>query len=248
MVLGRAQIQALVRTNAPELATNTWAGADRVRLLRRVQALNESELKTMLQATLQKEYVRERGELELRFSRAWLPINVPDEPLELKVLDMPLAGVTANFIVRFELRTGKEVVGNWQVVAQARIWQELWVAAGPLKRGQLLGAHDLTRERRDVLAARDALIDLPAEERQLEMTENLPAGAPLTLRSVRARQLVHRGDVIEALAQDGLMTISLRVEALEPGAQGQVIRVRNPVSKREFRGKVQNEQTVMVSI
>ena len=43
------------------------------------------------------------------------------------------------------------------------------------------------------------------------------------------------------------MTISLKVEVLEEGAVGQSVRVRNPVSKREFRGKVQNEQTILVS-
>jgi flagella basal body P-ring formation protein FlgA len=40
----------------------------------------------------------------------------------------------------------------------------------------------------------------------------------------------------------------MKVEVLEDGVPGQVIRIRNPQTRRELRGKVQNEQTVVVSL
>jgi flagella basal body P-ring formation protein FlgA len=44
------------------------------------------------------------------------------------------------------------------------------------------------------------------------------------------------------------MEISLKVEILEDGAKGQQVRVRNPQSKREFRGKVENENTITIGM
>ena len=247
-VLTRGQIQAALQAQAPELATTNWTGPERVRVARRIRLLNESELMDWLVAVLQRDIVRDRGELELRLTRPWQPVAIPDEATDLKVLDLPTAGVTANFIVRFELRAGREVVGSWQVVSQARVWREVWVATLPTKRGQFFSAGDVGRERRDIVNAREVLLNLPDNESTLEWAEGLPAGSPLSQRSLRQRPLVHRGNLVEARILDGTLTISLKVEVLEEGAQGQSVRVRNPLSKREFRGKVQDEQTVLVAL
>ncbi len=244
----RAQIQAWMQTNAPRLTIGGWIGSDRIRIVRRSRVLGEAEVKELAQATLQRTAVRAQGELELRLTPRWTPVSIPDEPLEMKTLELPAGGITRNFVFRAELRTPKETVGTWPLACQARIWHEIWVAAGPLKRGQLLSPNDLIRERRDILGLRDLLETLPPEGAGLEMAENLNPGTPLSQRSLRARPLVRRGDVVEAVVEDGTLTITLKVEVLEEGAFGQSIRVRNPQTKREFRGKVQNEQTIVVSI
>jgi flagellar basal body P-ring formation protein FlgA len=244
-VLTRGQIQAALQAQAPELAATPWTGPERVRITRRTRLLNESELMEWLTAVLQRDIVRDRGELELRLTRPWQPVAMPDEATDLKLLDVPSSGIAANFIVRFELRAGREVVGSWQVVSQARIWREIWVATVPTRRGQFFSAGDVGRERRDIVNARELLVNLPDNESTLEWAEGLPAGSPLSQHSLRQRPIVHRGNLVEARILDGTLTISLKVEVLEEGAQGQSVRVRNPLSKREFRGKVQDEQTVL---
>ena len=248
MVLTRGQILAVLKTQDADMPTGEWTGPERVRIVRRTGLLKEAELIEMLTAVFQRDYVRDRGELELQLARPWPATAVPDEALDLKVVDAPVAGVSPNFIVRFELHAGREMVGKWQTPAKGKIWREIWVTAAPLKRGQLLGAADMVRERRDILAQPDLLVDLPGEESPIELMENLASGAPIYLRSVRPRPIMHRGDVVQALIQDGFMSVSLKVEVLEEGAFGQAIRVRNPVTRRELRGKVQNEQTILVSL
>ena len=71
---------------------------------------------------------------------------------------------------------------------------------------------------------------------------------PLTTRSFRVRPLIFRGQTLEALVTDGALQITTKVEALEDGLPGQFVRVRNPQSRREFRGKVQNENTILVQL
>jgi flagella basal body P-ring formation protein FlgA len=53
---------------------------------------------------------------------------------------------------------------------------------------------------------------------------------------------------VEAVFQDGPLTISLKVETLEDGALGQMVRVRNPKTRRELSGKVQNEDLILIAL
>lgn len=248
LVFTRDQVTALLQKSAPELTTTNWTGPAQVRVTRRTRSLGESELKELLTDVLQREHIRQRGELELVFTRAWTAATIPDESFTLKLLDLPTSGVGANMILRFELRGARETFGTWSVIAQARVWREVLVTARPLKRGQTLTDTDVVRERRDLLLSREALDALPRVETGLELIENVSAGVPLTARSFRVRPLVFRGQTLEALVQDGALQISTKVEVLEDGLPGQFVRVRNPQSRREFRGKVQNENTILVQL
>jgi flagella basal body P-ring formation protein FlgA len=243
-----AQINELLEKTAPEYVSTNWSGAAQVKVTRRTRTLNESDVKDLLTAALQENYVKDRGELELRFSRNFTPVAVADETLSVKLLEVPSAGVTGNFIARFEIRAGEEVAGTWQLPVTARIWQEVYVASSALKRGQLIRDADLSRERRDLLTLRDAVTKLELDNPFLEIGENIPAGMPLASRSLKLRPIVHRGKTAEAIIRDGGMTLSVKVEILEDGLPGQTIRVRNVKSKKEFRGKVQNEETIAVTL
>lgn len=248
VLLTRAQIQTLGRQVAPDFATNGWAGAAQIRVGRRARSLAETELREWLTATLQREFVKERGELELRLGRPWTPVSVPDETLTLRVLDVPATGVSANFIVRFEMVCGAERFGPWSLLVQGRLMKEVLVARAALPRGQLLAEAEVAPERREVTALREPLDVAALADASLEINESISAGQPLLARSVRRRPVVLRGQLIEALMQDGTLSIRLKVEALSDGLPGQMIRVRNPKTKREFYAKIKNDQTVLLSL
>jgi flagellar basal body P-ring formation protein FlgA len=247
-VLSVSQVSAALRGHLPDLFETAWSGAKAVRVVRRMRTLEEGEILQMLAATLQQDVVKDRGELEIHLTRPWAPLQVPDELLSLSILDLPTAGVTQNFIVRFALRAGTEPFGAWQWPLRAKVWREMCVARTALTRGDPLSSAELTLERRDVLGLREAPIALAAVNPSLEMAENVMAGAPLYKRSVRLRAVVHRGKILDAVVQEGALMISVRAEVLEDGVIGQIVRARNLNSKREFRGKVQNEQELLVSL
>ena len=246
--LSRAQILDLLRVAAPGFVVSNWSGASQVRLTRRARALDESSLRELLVATLQKEVVRDQGELELRLSRPWAVLMVPDETLVLKVLDLPATGVSPNFIVRFELVAGPDHLGPWQVVAQARVLQNVLVARSSLKRGQPLQPGDFTTERRDVLPLREPVGETVLRNPALELVENIQAGQPLLSRALRMRPVIQRGQLVDGLLREGSLNISLKVEVLVDGLPGQTVRVRNPKTRREFYAKVQDDQTVLINL
>ncbi len=250
VTLSRPELTGL--TGKAGVPFTNFSGAETIRITRRSKVLNEAEIKELLRNVLQQDHVGQRGELELNLTRPWAPVLVPDEALTLKIVSLPSSGISASFVARFELHTGREVVGTWQAPLQAKIWRDVWVARSALRPGQLFGEADLSRERRDVLTLREAPVAFEkafgGSDLTLEIAETIPAGSPLYLRAVRLRPVIHRGELIEALVRDGSMVISLKVEALESGAPGQIVRVRNLQSRKELRGKVQNDQTILVSL
>ena len=242
----RSQIADFVQRNAPSLSAANVSGAGQVGVTRRIRFFEESDLVDLLTATLQKEFVKGRGELELHLTRPWGRPQVPDEPLSLKVGELPAAGIVPNFVVDFVLWNGKERVGNWQVAVQAAIWHDIPVAHSTLQRGELLKDADVSMERGDLLVQRDVFPNFPTTDTALELSETVAAGKPILNRSVRVRPLIRRGQMVEAIFQDGTLGISLMVESLQDGLCGQMVRVRNPKTQRELDGKVENEKTIRI--
>jgi len=246
--LTRDQILALAASNVPGLTASNWTGPARVRISRRMRQLEETELTGLLAAALQRDYVKDMGELELHFARPWTEATVPDETLSVTLTEVPNAGVNANFVAGFDVWNGKERAGHWQAVLQAKIWRDVAVAHSPLTRGVLLRDADIVMERRDILATRDAVMHISKDDNSLALTENVATGTPIFNRAVRPRPVVKRGELVDGVFVQGTLTISLKVEILEDGAMGQTVRVRNPKTRRELTGKVQNEETVSITL
>ena len=244
----RDQVKAALQVSHPELNPVPWTGAESVRITRRGRSWSEGDMRDLLATTLQNELIKDRGELELRLARPWSPVTVPDEPLTMKILDLPASGVSQHFILRFELLTGSDRLGPWQAVAQARIMKRILVAASSTRRGQSLSEADLLVERRDVLPLREPLEESALRNGSLEFIETVAAGQPILARSVRMRPVVQRGAIVDGLVRDGSLQINMKVEVLADGLPGQMVRVRNPKTKREFYAKVQDEQTVLISL
>ena len=227
----RAAEPSTVQTNAPQM-----------------RAFDESAMLALLTTTLQRDFVKDRGELELSCKQPWTAPTLPDEPLTVKIQEMPTMGVTPSFIVRFQLCTARESLGTWQATVQAHVWRDVWVAHSNLMRDTPVNGADIVHERCDVLKVREALAEFSADDSNLELAEPVAAGVPLLARVIKPRVVIHRGQVANALLQDGALSISTKVEALEDGAPGQMIRARNPVSRRDLNGRVLDGQTILISL
>jgi flagella basal body P-ring formation protein FlgA len=210
--------------------------------------LGQDELHDLLVAAMNQQLGDKDAELELNFSQPWKPLAVPAGPLTVEILEPAPARLGSASILRFELHAGAVSVGSWQLPVQAKLWREVWVAHEALTRGASLTAADIVRERRDILAQHGTIADLPADPGTYELAGNVPSGAPLTAGMLRLKPVFFRGQLADAVVQDGGVTISLKVEVLEEGAPGQIIRVCNPQSHRELWGKIQDEHTISISL
>ena len=145
-----------------------------------------------------------------------------------------------------------EVVQDGAVVATVPAHAEI-AASGPVvtlrhavARGTVLGPGDLAVEERDLTGMRAGVVTGLADAVGKETRTALPAGAPLTLTAIASPLLVRRGDLITVIVETPGMRLSTPGEALEPGAAGAPIRVRNRTSQQELLGQVVDHGMVLV--
>jgi flagella basal body P-ring formation protein FlgA len=129
--------------------------------------------------------------------------------------------------------------GGWrrEVVVRASVSAKVVVAAVDVAANKPLQADDVTLERRDVTATRDMLSD-PAAVEGLSCRRSLRAGELVRKAFLVAPTLVKRGDAVRIVAHQGNIEVTVPGEALDTGAQGDTVRVRNTTTGAVIRARV----------
>ncbi len=189
-------------------------------------------------------HFRVDGELQLDLLRTWAPVRTPDQPWEMVVVTPP-AMLVPQTIVRVRLVSAGRNLGEWNLPVHLQLWNDAWVARQPLERGATLDLAALDRRRTDFLRDKDA-VPASADVASLSVARGVPAGSVLAWRDVVRRQLVQRGEFVEVVATSGPLTITLKGVAMQSGALGDAITIRNPESRRDFTAVVTSERKAVV--
>jgi flagella basal body P-ring formation protein FlgA len=175
-------------------------------------------------------HFRADGELQLETIR---PLQLPaaTSPLLVEVIEFP-AALASSMITRVRVGDIEQTL-----VLRAQLSREVWVTRTPSVRDASFDAGELDTRRVDVLRERDAV---PAAEACADYTFNrpVPASRILTWRDISRRALVRKGQIIEVAAIDGALSITMKALAMENGAAGETVKVRNLDSKKEFNALV----------
>lgn len=180
------------------------------------------------------------GQLTLEWARA-RPAEA-GVPAELTVLSFP-SQLAPQLLLRVRAITPAGT-NEHTLVLRAQLWRDGWAAREPSTRGEPLSPVMLEPLRFDTLRDREAVA--AAEDLDLIYSRNVVAGRLLTWRDVMRRPLVRRGQLIEVAASDGALTVTLRAIALADAGRGEVVRVRNPDSRREFTAQVVDDARASV--
>lgn len=184
------------------------------------------------------------GELQLDLLRSWRAPLVKSDNWSMIVVAPPRA-LTSQMIVRVRLVVDGVNTGEWNLPLRAQLWKDAMVATRPIGRGQPLDSSLFDLRRVDALREKEA-IPAGSELANLTIARSVGAGAVLSWRDVTRRNLVERGDRIEVVATDGSLSISLKALAMQSGALGDTIVVRNTESRRDFSAVVTAENQARV--
>ena len=125
---------------------------------------------------------------------------------------------------------------------RAKVSAKVAVTAGPVAPGQVLTDDDLVLERRDISALSDT-VGAAAAVGQASR-RSLRAGEVLRQSQLAAPMLVKRGEPVVMIARVDAIEVSTAGEALDSGAQGAIVRVRNVANGRVVRMRVTDAGTV----
>lgn len=184
------------------------------------------------------------GDLQLELLRPWAaPARVARE-WTIAMTEYP--GIMAPaMLTRCRLLADGEVAGDYTLTLRANLWRDAWAARQPVAANQSFDPASLEIRRVDFLRERDAL---PATvgDAGFMFARAVPPNRLLTWRDVTRRPLVRKGELVEVAAIDGLLQITMKGLAMENGAHGDTVTIRNPDSKKDFAAQVISENRVQI--
>ena len=185
------------------------------------------------------------GDLSIDVTSGWNPPPASADPEVLSVVEYP-SQLSSDFIVRVRVETSADdSKPDRTVMVHAQLWRNAWATRGPVNRGDLFVPGGLDVRRVDCLRNRDALFT-DAATQNLAFGRGLPADQLLTWHDVCKRSLVHRGEIVEVVAVDGNLSVTMKGIAMQNGGMGDLVMVRNPESKREIPAMVVAENRAEV--
>lgn len=207
--------------------------------------LTDSELLKAIQQDLPKRFPI-KGELRVYLLKPWVALQLPGQDFFAECIQTMPQGLSTNMTLTVRGISGGKIVGEWPIQVRVEQWREIWVAGQRLDRGQVLSPGMFVAQKVDALRESSQPIFADSEIVGLEIAQAVSEGRPITRRDIMERSLVKRGQFVDAMATDGGLNIRMRAMALEAGAAGAVIRVKNIDSNKEFVGQVIGENQVQV--
>jgi flagella basal body P-ring formation protein FlgA len=184
------------------------------------------------------------GDLQLDLVRAWAPPAQVASVWQVHVLEYPsFAG--SSMLVRCRVAADGANVAETTFVLRAALWRDAWVTRQPLVVGSTFDASALDARRVDLFRERDVLPAAVGDSSYI-FARAVQAGRLLTWRDISRRPLVKKGELVEVSAIDGLLVVTMKGLAMENGARGDTVTVRNPESRKDFAAMVVDENRVQV--
>jgi len=186
------------------------------------------------------------GELRLNPLRQWRAVSLDSPAWSLEVTEWPSRGLQQRIMVGFRLYVGGDRLADYQLPLEVEIWDDVLVTNRTCERGTLLDEEAFRVERVNTLGLplEPALADI--NFRAYEMQTRLPAGRVLSVRHIHQAPEIRSGQVVDVIASEGFLRIEMKGMALQDGAIGDHIRLRNLNSRREFQGEIIDASTVQV--
>jgi len=184
------------------------------------------------------------GELELELPRGWTPPTAIAGRWSVELSEYPSIA-SAAMLVRCRIFADGALAADATFVLRAAHYREVWVVRQPVTFGTIFDPATLDTRRMDLFRERDAL-PTSVGDRNFSFTRSVPAGRFLTWHDLARRPLVRKGDLVEVTVSEGRLSLTMKALAMENGAQGDVVTVRNTESRKDFVAIVTHENQVRV--
>lgn len=184
------------------------------------------------------------GELQIELLRAWTPPQLVSRDWQVMITEYPTVAGSA-MLLRCRILAEGRPIADSTLTLRASLWRDAWVARQPLAYGATFDPALLETRRVDLFRDRDALPAAVGDQTFI-FARAVNAGRTVTWRDIARRPLVKKGDMVEVSAAEGTLSITMKALALQSGAQGEAVTLRNLESRKDFTAFVIDENRVQV--
>ena len=228
-------------------STLNWSGSLRksVVVSRSAKQVPMNIIRNAVVKALEQNHVND--EIEVNFNDRNLKILVPKNAEEaIRVLQSQLDERTGRFEVVVNINSTANEDQNIILKGKAFAIIPMPVPNKHIGAGQLINKKDITwrkvrikQQSFGVVGSMEQLLDHVAKR-------PLTAGRLIRMSDIRPQQLIKKGEFVTLHFKNKTMSLSTRGVSVEPGSRNQVIRVKNPRSKRIIEARVLGPNTAVV--
>ncbi len=193
------------------------------------------------------DHFRPATRVSLEPLRAMPKLSSYSQPFNVQLSRLPGRLSSNTMFLSVQVENEKGVIGKWDIPFRPRLYSEVWFTRTYLRKGELASAADLEPRKVDLLLEPNAI----AADRDVllkhEYSRDVRPGEPLEWNDLVERSLVRKGQVVDVVAYQGMIGITMRAKAQQDGVRGDVVFLRNIESAKEFTGTVIDEGRVEVT-
>jgi len=191
--------------------------------------------------------LRPQGDLTLIPLRPLPDLSAFSHPYRLSISGVPARLSSRTISLNVQVENDEGVVGKWALVLRPHLYGNAWYAKGHLRKGDLASPADFEMRRVDRLLepnSVDASLDVLSRH---EYSRDIRPGYPLEWNDLTERSLVRKGQVVDVMAYQGMIAITMRARASQNGVKGDMVFLQNLESNKSFTGEVIGEGRVQVT-
>jgi flagella basal body P-ring formation protein FlgA len=174
-------------------------------------------------------------------------IVLPDSRFTFEVMP-PNSSYLGDTTLRVVFRVNGREVRKVRIFGHIAIYREVVCMTRSMRRHEVIREDDLCTARRNISRISDAAISNIREMVGKRLVSSVRAGEIIKQDMFEVTPIIKKGDRVAIIAETELLSIKARGEAMEGGAEGEMIRVRNSKSKKEVYARVIDASTVQVEL
>ena len=211
--------------------------------------LHEQEVIDFVASQVALRYQVARSQVDIHWRGADLASMegvLPDGKVTMAIQGIPrLLGWAT---VPISLSVGGKFIRNIYPQMVIKVWQKVWITKVPIHRGDVLQADEVVPGKQSL----DRVMGTPVLSLSTlagaHARSEMPAGSVLVSEMFELPPLVHSGQLVTVRLTSGGLTIMTRGEVVGDGTMGQLVRVINPDTHRNYVARVVGEGEVEVSL
>ena len=246
MVVQRKSLEKWVRQHAGTRGKDIhWIGANEVNIRLQTQLVDAAKISSYARNSIEEWiklntsdagssniHIKDLGELQA--------VKVPAGEVKMRVsrLSEPPA-MRKRLTVLLDIFVADQLVKSTPVLFEISGSRQVLLAKHDIVRGEALSESDVELKEVDIFSdVNEPLLQVDFAKAAVRAKSGLHKGAILNRANVETVPDVARGDFVVLLARDGLVSIESRVEAMQDGYVGQIIKVRPGNSNNQILAKI----------